>query len=196
MGSQKAFRQDAGKGATMKPRGQLMIEHRLIEKLLGAAARLAGGITQETYDPVLIDTIVDFIKTYADRTHHGKEEDILFHKLSERKVQGDDLTVMKELIDEHRQAREKVKAITELNERYRNGDTKVVLQIKEIILWLADFYPVHIAKEDKDFFPKSEKYFNDEELVAMLEDFWTFDRQMIHEKYQGILKGITGKSAG
>ena len=176
-----------------------MIEHRLIEKLLGAAARLAGGITQETYDPVLIDTIVDFIKTYADRTHHGKEEDILFHKLSERKVQGHDLTVMKELIDEHRQAREKVKAITELNERYRNGDKKVVLQIKEIILWLAEFYPVHIAKEDKDFFPKSEKYFSDEELEAMLADFWTFDRQMIHreipkhtEGHHREVSGVTG----
>ena len=173
-----------------------MIEHRLIEKLLKVAARLANGITQETYDPVLIDSIVDFIKTYADRTHHGKEEDILFHQLSEREVKGNDLAVMNELIDEHRQAREKVKAIVELNERYRKGDQHVVLQIKEIILWLAEFYPVHIEKEDKEFFPKSEKYFSNEELDTMLENFWTFDRQMIHEKYQSILRNITSKSGG
>jgi hemerythrin-like domain-containing protein len=173
-----------------------MIEHRLIEKLLKVAAGLADGLTQKTYDPVLIDSIVDFIKVYADRTHHGKEEDILFHKLSEREVAGNDLAMMNELIDEHKQAREKVKAIVELNERCRNGDKNVVSQIKEIILWLADFYPVHIEKEDKQFFPKSEKYFSNDELDTMLENFWTFDRNMIHEKYQSMLKAISDKSQG
>jgi hemerythrin-like domain-containing protein len=98
---------------------------------------------------------------------------------------------MNELVDEHRQAREKVKAIVELNERYRNGDKTVVSQIREVILWLADFYPVHIEKEDKEFFPKSEKYFSSDELAAMLQNFWTFDRSMIHEKYQGVLKSIS-----
>jgi hemerythrin-like domain-containing protein len=139
----------------VRPRGQLMIEHRLIEKLLHAAAKVAKGMNQKTYDPVLVDSIVDFIKTYADRTHHGKEEDILFHELSEREVGGDDLVMMNELIDEHKQAREKVKTIVELNERYRNGSKAVVSQIREIILWLAEFYPVHIAKEDKRFFPRA-----------------------------------------
>ena len=181
------------KEGMMKPRGQLMIEHRLIEKLLKVAARLANELTQETYDPVLIDSIVDFIKTYADRTHHGKEEDILFHELSGKRVGGNDLIVMNELIDEHKKAREKVKAIVDLNERYRNGSREAVSQIKEIILWLANFYPVHIEKEDKEFFPKSEKYFSSVELEAMLEEFWTFDRNMIHEKYQSILTSIGGK---
>jgi hemerythrin-like domain-containing protein len=168
-----------------------MIEHRLIEKLLKAAAKLADALTQTTYDPVVVDSIVDFIKTYADRTHHGKEEDILFQELSAKNVSGNDLKVMNELIDEHKQAREKVKTIVELNERYKSGDKKVVLQIKEIILWLAAFYPVHIEKEDKEFFPKSEKYFNTAELEAMIEDFWKFDRNMIHEKYQNILRSIS-----
>jgi hemerythrin-like domain-containing protein len=176
----------------MKPRGQLMIEHRLIEKLLAAAAELTNGLTQETFDPVLVDSIVDFIKTYADRTHHGKEEDILFHELLKKEVSGDNLLVMNELIEEHKQARAKVRAITELNERYKGGDRGVVSQVKEIILWLADFYPVHIRKEDKEFFPKTEKYFSEDELKEMLQDFWTFDRNMIHEKYQSILKNISG----
>lgn len=178
----------------MKPRGQLMIEHRLIEKLLAAAAGLTNGMTPKTYDPVLVDSIVDFIKTYADRTHHGKEEGILFHELSKKAVSGDNLIVMNELIDEHKQARAKVRGITELNERYKGGDRSVVSQIKEIIHWLAEFYPVHIKKEDKELFPKSEKYFSNDELEAMLQNFWTFDRNMIHEKYQSILKNISGKS--
>jgi hemerythrin-like domain-containing protein len=170
-----------------------MIEHRLIEKLLAHAETLANEMTQETYDPVLIDSIVDFIKTYADRTHHGKEEDILFRELARKDLRGDDLLTMNELVAEHKQARAKVKAITELNEHYKHGDRKCLSQIREIILWLAAFYPVHIAKEDKEFLPKSEKYFNSGELDAMLQTFWTFDRNMIHEKYQGIVESISGK---
>ena len=178
----------------MKPRGQLMIEHRLIEKLLAAAVEQTNRMTQKTYDPVLVDSIVDFIRTYADRTHHGKEEDILFHELSKKEVSGNSLIVMNELIDEHTRARAKVREIVELNERCKNGDRSVVAQIKEVVLWLADFYPVHIKKEDKEFFPETEKYFSNEELESMLQDFWTFDRSMIHEKYQTILKNISGKS--
>ncbi len=178
----------------MKPRGQLMIEHRLIEKLLAKAAELSTRVREENYDPVLIDSIVDFIKTYADRTHHGKEEDILFRELSKKKLSGGSLAAMNDLIAEHAQARAKVRQIAELNERCRNGETSVVPEIRDIILWLADFYPRHIRKEDKEFFPETEKYFTDAELEAMLKDFWEFDKNMIHEKYKSILESISRKA--
>lgn len=65
----------------MKPRGPLMMEHRLIEKMLVLADQQAAAMNEESFDPVFVDTVVDFIKTYADRTHHGKEENILFADL-------------------------------------------------------------------------------------------------------------------
>ena len=171
-----------------------MIEHRLIERFLAFAAEAARSMTETRFDPILVDTIVDFIKTYADRTHHGKEEDILFNRLSVTQIAEDDLEVMNELVDEHKQAREKVRKIVELNDQFKNGNRKVVSEIREIILWLADFYPVHIRKEDKDFFPKSEKYLSDEELKVMLESFSDFDRKMIHEKYQNIYEKLSRTS--
>ncbi len=68
----------------MKPRGLLMIEHRLIEKVLSVAKQKAISMTDMDYNPIFVETIVDFIKTYADRTHHGKEEDILFIELAQK----------------------------------------------------------------------------------------------------------------
>jgi hemerythrin-like domain-containing protein len=80
-------------GGYMKPRGLLMIEHRLIEKMISLIkkelARLNSGESQKP-DPKFLDNAIDFIRTYADRTHHGKEEDILFAKLAEKNIQGDD----------------------------------------------------------------------------------------------------------
>ncbi len=42
----------------MKPRGPLMIEHRLIEKMLAAAKTRAEAISPSGYDPVTVETIV------------------------------------------------------------------------------------------------------------------------------------------
>jgi hemerythrin-like domain-containing protein len=67
---------------------KLMIEHRLIERMITLINQKLNQIeTTNQVDPLFIDTIVDFIKIYADRTHHGKEEDILFRKLSDKEDQ-------------------------------------------------------------------------------------------------------------
>ena len=55
---------------------------------------------------------------------------------------------------------------------------------------LTVFYPKHIEKEDKTFFPKSRTYFTDEEDQAILAEFWEFDRKMIHEKYKTLIEGF------
>ena len=100
--------------------------------------------------------------------------------------------IMNELINEHKQAREKVKELVDLNVKFKSGDTETVKEIAEIIKWLAAFYPVHIEKEDKVFFPNSEKYFDIKGLSIMMEKFNEFDRIMIHEKYQNLYKDIAG----
>jgi hemerythrin-like domain-containing protein len=176
----------------MKFRGPLMIEHRLIEKVLKAAARKAATITEHNYDPVLIDTVVDFIKTYTDRTHHGKEEDILFAELSEKKIGEDDVRVMNELIGEHVQARAKVEEIVGLNALYKKGNTAVAVRIRDLVGWLMAFYTTHIRKEEEVFFPAAEKYFTVDELDAMVLAFNEFDRRMIHEKYEKAYESING----
>jgi hemerythrin-like domain-containing protein len=167
-----------------------MMEHRLIEKMLVLADQQAAAMNEESFDPVFVDTVVDFIKTYADRTHHGKEENILFADLGEKRLNATDARIMKELIDEHRQAREKVAKIVELNERYKRGEHESVGEIRGIIAWLASFYPVHIKKEDDRFFPDTEKYFDERELDAMLARFWEFDKGMIHEKYRKLFDSL------
>ena len=75
----------------MKPRGPLMIEHRLIEKMLTVINdQMSVMRKQNRIDPVFIDAAVDFIRIYADRTHHGKEENILFRDLATKKMSMED----------------------------------------------------------------------------------------------------------
>jgi hemerythrin-like domain-containing protein len=177
----------------MQARGPLMIEHRLIERMLAVIRqRLAQIEASHAVDPLFVDTAVDFIRTYADRTHHGKEEDILFRDLETRNMSDADRRVMNELIEEHVFGRRTTKELVEANTRYRNGDSSALGVIAGKLETLADFYPRHIEKEDKVFFPAARAYFTEEEDQAMLAEFWEFDRKMIHEKYNAVVAVLEG----
>ena len=66
----------------MKPIGSLMIEHRVIERMLALLNQELSKILKEgKVDSPVIDVAIDFFTTYADRFHHGKEERILFREL-------------------------------------------------------------------------------------------------------------------
>jgi hemerythrin-like domain-containing protein len=175
----------------MQARGPLMMEHRLIERMISLVKDALAQIkATHKADPVFVDTAVDFIRMYADRTHHGKEEDILFRDLSKRPLSAKDQRLMKELIEEHIFGRQTTKAIVEANRRYRNGDESALADIATGLQTLIEFYPKHIEKEDKIFFPASREYFTDEEDQTMLAEFWEFDRKLIHEKYRSVVEGL------
>jgi hemerythrin-like domain-containing protein len=175
----------------MQARGPLMIEHRLIERMLLIIKNVLVQIeSTNKVDPLLVDTAVDFIRIYADRTHHGKEEDILFKELRKRTLSVQDQTMMNELIEEHAFGRATTKALVQANTRYRNGDFSALAEIASRLHTLIEFYPKHIAKEDKVFFTAARAYFTDEEDQAMLLEFYEFDRKMIHEKYKAVVKGL------
>ncbi len=70
---------------SMQAIGLMMIEHRLIEKIVPVLEKELERLNQGGVpDPLLIESAVDFFRTYADRTHHGKEEDILFRELKKK----------------------------------------------------------------------------------------------------------------
>ena len=175
----------------MQARAPLMIEHRLIERMIVIITGMISKIEKENKaDPVLIDTAVDFIRTYADKTHHGKEEEILFRDLKERKLSEADRRLMNDLIEEHVLGRKLTGSLIKANDRYRNGDSGALSEIIAGLRLLIDFYPKHIEKEDKVFFPAARQYFSEQEDQAMLEEFWEFDRKMIHDKYISVVETL------
>ena len=175
----------------MKPRGLLMMEHRVIEEMIELIRKDITRISETNrLDPVFLDTAVDFIRTYADRTHHGKEEDILFRDLQRKDLLDEDARIMNELIEEHIYGREATGELVRAKEDYMNGNHEALEVALEKLNALVEFYPQHILKEDDVFFPNSEKYFSDDEIQAMLEEFRDFDKNMIHEKYKQVVEKL------
>jgi len=172
----------------LMPIGPLMKEHRLIERMIALMVkeleRLRDG---EELDPIFIDTAVDFIRTYADRCHHGKEEDILFRGLSKKPLSGEHSRTMRDLIEEHVHGRNTTAALVAAKERYLQGDSQALTAVTSALQDLVEFYPAHIEKEDKRFFGPCMEYFSRKEQDQMLDEFWAFDRGLIHEKYAGLV---------
>ena len=181
----------------MQSRGPLMIEHRLIERMIALLAQTQKRIeTNHEVDPFFIDAAVDFIHIYADRTHHGKEEDILFKILGTRDLSAQDRMLMDELIQEHVLGRETTRELVEANARYRNGDRAALTALAASLGTLVSFYPQHIEKEDKVFFPAYMAYLSMEEDQSMLNAFWEFDRKVIHEKYGAVVQELGRRRQG
>jgi len=69
----------------MRPTEILMQEHRVIEQVLDCLERMAQRV--EAGDELDLESAkqaIDFFRNFADRCHHGKEEDCLFPLLEQK----------------------------------------------------------------------------------------------------------------
>ncbi len=165
------------------------MEHRLIERMVRLLdAELHRMKDAARVDIELIVAGVDFFRMYADRTHHGKEEDILFRELAERSLSDEEQHMMQRLIQEHIWARQAVGRLAVANDRYRRGETMALETIIYELGRIVEFYPRHIEKEDKHFFIPVMDYFSEAEQQVMLDKFREFDGRMIHEKYRRVVE--------
>lgn len=180
----------------MLPVGPLMTEHRLIERLMPLIRRATEDARREgRIDPSFVAFALDFIRTYADRCHHGKEEDILFRALDRKALAPAHRAVMDELVAEHREGRRVVGELREAAEEYRGGEREALARVVDRLDILADFYPAHIEKEDQHFFLPAMDYLNPAEREALIVEEREFDQRFIHDLYRERLAAWAGGGA-
>lgn len=172
----------------MTPMGFLMIEHRLIERMVRLLdAELAAMRSTGQANAAFLVAATDFIRSFADQCHHGKEEGILFQDLEKKPLEKPLRQILHELIAEHAHARQVTARLAAATERYQAGDNAALDDLQESVQELVRFYPQHIEKEDRHFFVPIMSYFTPQELEEMLQRFYEFDRQLIHERYREVV---------
>jgi hemerythrin-like domain-containing protein/rubredoxin len=170
-----------------------MWEHRIIERMVPVLEEEISRMKKTgKADPQLIVSAVEFFRTYADRTHHGKEENILFKALESKTLDDVHAAVMEELREEHEYAKATVGRLLEGRDMWLRGDERALDHIGAALKALAELYPGHIEKEDRRFFYPAMTYLSQEEQDQMLESFHRFDRAMIHERYKSLVEELTG----
>lgn len=163
----------------------LIKEHRVIGRMIGLINKEIKRIEKEkTVRTVPIDSIADFFREYADRCHHGKEEDVLFRRLEEKKLSEEHRKVMDGLISDHVDARNIIRKLSESNSRYSSGDKASMADVVEQLKHILGLYPPHIDIEDNHFFIPAMGYFSDEEKKKMADDFRDFDSRRDKKHYE------------
>ena len=154
-----------------RPTEVLEAEHHVIQKVVGAMAVLAQALDmgQEVKAKTLED-IVEFMRIFADKCHHGKEEVHLFPALEKKGVPARGCPVGA-LLHEHQQGRALVMGLAEAAGAYPKGETSAKEALQKSLRGLVELYPSHIWKEDYLLFPMTNKVLSAEDQRDLREKF-------------------------
>ena len=124
------------------PMKKLVDEHVLIKRWIVLIPQVLERLNVDSSeDRQLLTNGIDFIRSYADRFHHAKEEDILFKYFDEN------LDIVKTMLEDHTTGRGHVKALVEaVEKRDKQGVIEHLNAYRELLT-------EHIKKEDEILYP-------------------------------------------
>jgi hemerythrin-like domain-containing protein len=163
------------------PMQVLVDEHKLIKRWLALIPDLAKNLdlTSEK-DRQVVEDGIDFIRSYADRLHHGKEEDILFTYFD------DTADIFRVIYEDHRRARALVQ------EMLRALDEKNTQELASSLLEYAVLLEEHIHKEDEVLFFWLDSRLTEEQKEELAARFEQSDRNLAldDQKYQSFIERL------
>ncbi|MBL0225544.1 MAG: hemerythrin domain-containing protein [Geobacteraceae bacterium] len=139
----------------------LVGEHRLILRMISLLERNACRTAEGSYSNwQFYLNGVEFIRTYADRFHHAKEEDVLFEALVKNGMPRENSPIAAMLM-EHDQGRAYVGTMeAAVREALAGQDGREGI-IAENALAYAELLREHIGKEDEILYPLAERVIPD-----------------------------------
>ncbi|MHB1397097.1 MAG: hemerythrin domain-containing protein [Trichloromonadaceae bacterium] len=148
---------------------QVMVEeHKLILRMIGLVERNSVLMEAGKFrDWQFYLDAVDFIRNFADRFHHAKEEDVLFAALVANGMPAQNSPVAAMLMA-HDQGRAFVRAMEEAAQKALDGEAGQVPVIAENARGYAALLRDHIDKEDSILYPLAERVLPEEPRPAMV----------------------------
>ena len=167
------------------PMKRLADEHILIKRMIAAMPAIIKNIDlkSEKSRQIIFD-IVDFIRSYADKYHHAKEEEILF------KYFDPNLDIIKAMFTDHDTGRNHVKAIVE---GANKQDKRAVV---EHLNGYKDLLTGHIKKEDEILYPWMDRNLSTKQIGELFAKFNEADEksgEVVPRKYGGFVEAMEEK---
>jgi hemerythrin-like domain-containing protein len=170
----------------------LMKEHEAILSALQILERMIAKIEKATVvDTEDIHNFTGFLKEFADKCHHGKEEGLLFPALTRAGIpeKGGPIEVM---LFEHAQGRQ---LIREMEDSITDQAdlVKLTQAAKAYTILLRN----HIQKENNVLFPMADKVLTETQLDDLYEGFEEHEEKVIghgrHEELHAMLNSLNAK---
>jgi len=158
----------------MQPTDILSAEHRVIEQVLDCLERLAAAARGSTgLDRERAGQALEVLRTYADRCHHGKEEDRLF-PLMERRGLPRHVGPIAVMLDDHKVGRS---LIRQMGDALEDTGPEAARRFADAASGYVELLRDHIAKEDGVLFPLAESLLDDAARQDLRAEFERFERE-------------------
>jgi len=158
----------------MKCTDILIQDHKIILRALDVLDKMAARTEKgEPVEPVHVENLLRFLRTFADDHHQVKEESALFPELLQTSLAND--ARLRQMRFEHDQERSLVEGLED------SLRTKKGWDFVHFAKWLASLIRTHIHKEDNILFDLAERSFSteqDEHVTAELNKF-KVDRRIL-----------------
>ena len=171
----------------------LVEEHQVIEEMLNVMEKMCERMAQGERVPVEhLESVLSFIRGFADGCHHQKEEEFLFPTMEEAGIprEGGPIGVM---LAEHTLGREFVKKMAEGLKKYQQGESEGQKQIVENARGYMDLLRQHIAKENNVLFPMANAHLTTNQQKKLLENWEEVEKRMgegKHREYKEIVERL------
>jgi hemerythrin-like domain-containing protein len=177
---------------------QVMIdEHKLILRMIALVEKNTELLEQGKFRnwQFYLDA-VDFIRNYADRFHHAKEEDVLFVELIKNGMP-EKQSPIEAMLMEHDQGRAHVRAIEDAAQKALDGETGQAAIIAENAKGYAALLRGHIEKEDDILYPLAERVLPEEVRARMLDAYAQAETKTpaLENKYLLMVEGYEQQTA-
>ena len=175
----------------------LMNEHDLILRMI----RVVGAINKKLQagEEVSVEDlrhVVDFIRNFADRCHHAKEEDLLFVRMQERGFSAEQGPVAV-MLHEHTLGRNFVQGMEEGINEYEKGDQSAAAKIVHNAGSYAQLLSEHIHKENNILYPMANRVFSGEDQQFLEQEFKRVEKEKfgpeVQEKYLKMVQDLEKK---
>ena len=178
----------------------LMEEHRVIERVIAAIEVAAGRLDS---DPSIragfFLEAADFIREFADGSHHRKEEGVLFPAMEAAGVpkKGGPIGVM---LAEHEEGRRMTRGMRAAAEKLATGDEAARDEVQRNALGYVNLLRQHIMKEDSVLFPMADRVIQGQERAEVVDAFERIQQEEtsegVHQKYLGVAESLEREVQG
>ena len=156
----------------MKSTDVLRNEHIYIKKVLAALRKECISIVNgNKVDFEVFEKVIDFVRNYADKYHHQKEEQHLFNVMAEQLVKDIGAGPIEGMLTEHDFGRSYIYELEQALKRYKDGDMDARVDIVGNAMGYEQLLTKHIDKEDNAIFNLAERKLDATVLGKLDKDF-------------------------
>lgn len=176
----------------------MMHEHQYILRMVKVVRKACYNVmngAEIDYDDFA--DMISFVRGYADKHHHAKEEKIMFKQMTDHLGKIGDNLIRHGMLVEHDLGRLFMKELEESLERVRAGDNESKLDVIANAISYTHLIKRHIDKEDQLVYCYGERNLPEDIMIKVNQDTMDFETNStdngIQKKYMSVLSRLEEK---